>query len=115
MISTNNCITIEFASKFAEQWIDSWNSHDLERVLRHYAPEIEFTSPFVRSILGVDTEMVRGLDSLRHYFGKAFLVYPNLKLVPLRVYTSLRSLVIEYESVNGRLAAEMLEFNDAKL
>jgi ketosteroid isomerase-like protein len=29
-------ITKEFAQHFAEDWVASWNAHDLDRVLSHY-------------------------------------------------------------------------------
>src|SRR5262245_48004117 len=31
----------ERALAFAEAWVDAWNRHDLERVLAHYAEDIE--------------------------------------------------------------------------
>ena len=27
----------KFAARFAHEWIDSWNSRDLKRILSHYA------------------------------------------------------------------------------
>ena len=38
-------LTQEFALEFADEWIAAWNSHDLDRVLRHYAADAELTSP----------------------------------------------------------------------
>ena len=31
------------AQTFAVGWIEAWNSRDLERILRHYADDIEVT------------------------------------------------------------------------
>jgi len=30
---------------FAREWIAAWNAHDLERVLAHYSPDIQLSSP----------------------------------------------------------------------
>ncbi|MBC7124495.1 MAG: hypothetical protein H5T24_02610 [Bacteroidales bacterium] len=33
------------STKFAEQWIKSWNSHDLNEILSHYSDDIVITTP----------------------------------------------------------------------
>jgi ketosteroid isomerase-like protein len=38
-------MTAEFAAQFAEEWIAAWNSHDLDRILSHYADDFEMASP----------------------------------------------------------------------
>ena len=106
-------LTQEFAVQFANEWIEAWNSHDLDRVLEHYASDVQLTSPFVPRILGVDSATIGGIETLRDYFNRALRIYPDLKFVPRRVYSGVQSVVIEYESVNGRLSAEMLQFNKA--
>ena len=45
-------ITREFADRFAQEWIDAWNSHHLERVLSHYADDFEMSSPYIAQITG---------------------------------------------------------------
>jgi len=106
-------LTQKAALEFADEWIQAWNSHDLDRVLRHYAPDVELTSPFVQRILGTETTTLRGVAALREYFRRALAVYPRLQFVPRHVYSGARSVVIQYESVGGRMSAEMLEFNEA--
>jgi hypothetical protein len=103
----------EFAESFAREWIEAWNSHDLDRVLKHYAPEVELRSPFVSRILGGERNAVWGLSELREYFSRAMEIYPELKFVPRHVFVGVKSLLVEYESVEGRLSAEFLEFNEA--
>ncbi|MDP9013943.1 MAG: nuclear transport factor 2 family protein [Pseudomonadota bacterium] len=36
-----------WAEEFAKEWIDAWNSHDLERILSHYADDFEMSSPLI--------------------------------------------------------------------
>ncbi|HEX5049396.1 MAG TPA: nuclear transport factor 2 family protein, partial [Gammaproteobacteria bacterium] len=38
-------ITQDFAQTFAHEWIDAWNSHDLDRILSHYADDFVMSSP----------------------------------------------------------------------
>jgi hypothetical protein len=100
---------------FALDWIAAWNSRDLTRILRHYAPEVEFSSPFVSRLIGPDHNTVRGLAVLRLYFTRALNAYPDLCFTFRRVYEGANSVVVEYETVEGRLAAEMMRFDEAGL
>ena len=48
------------ATRFAQEWVAAWNSRDLERILSHYADDVELTSPLVPKVLGGDQLSVRG-------------------------------------------------------
>jgi len=111
----NSPITPELAAAFASQWIEAWNARDLDRILKHFARDVEFSSPFVSRILGRNENTVRGIAVLRVYFSRALNAYRDLKFVARRVYFGAQSLVIEYQSIEGRLAAEMIEFNETGL
>jgi len=41
-----------FAERFAMEWIESWNAHDLDRVLSHYTDDFEMSSPVIPRIAG---------------------------------------------------------------
>ena len=103
------------ADEFAAEWIAAWNAHDLDRILQHYAPEVEFTSPFVSRLLDNNENTLRGVAALRVYFRHALNAYPSLCFVSRGVYVGVRSLVIVYHSVSNLLAAEVMEFNEAGL
>lgn len=99
--------------KFAYDWIDSWNAHDLDRILSHYSDEIEFTSPFVVQILKDPTGTIYGKSQLQDYFKQALDRYPDLKFTLFEVLEGTQSLIVYYQSVNQLLAAEMMLFNEA--
>ena len=40
-------ITRGQAEKFARDWIESWNAHDLDRILAHYTAGFEMSSPYI--------------------------------------------------------------------
>ncbi len=111
----NSIFTPKFSAAFAAGWIEAWNSRELERILKHYARDIEFTSPFVSQMLNSDNNTVRGIALLRVYFTRALNAYPDLQFTLRQVYSGAQSLVIEYQSISDRLAAEMMEFNDSGL
>ena len=105
-------LTQEKADQIATEWLQSWNSHDLDRIMRHYADEIEFISPFVVALLNDPTGTVRGIEALRNYFSKGLARYPELEFHLPKIFVGLRSFTIYYESVNSLMAAEVMEVND---
>lgn len=64
-------ITREFADRFAQEWVDAWNSHDLERVLSHYADDFEMSSPYIAQIAGEPSGMLKGKPAIAAYWAHA--------------------------------------------
>lgn len=60
-------ITREFADRFAQEWIDAWNSHNLERVLSHYADDFEMSSPYIAQIAGEPSGVLKGKPAVAVY------------------------------------------------
>jgi ketosteroid isomerase-like protein len=101
--------------EFAADWIDAWNSHDLERVLSHYEDDVVLTSPRMRLILGKAEGTLRGKAALRNYFTLALEKLPNLKFTLTRVFSGVDTVVLEYRSDDGRHAAEFMAFGKSGL
>jgi SnoaL-like domain len=99
------------AQRFALEWVDSWNSHDLERILSHYSEDVEVSSPLIETVLGPGRMVVRGKKALRGYWGPALERYPDLHFVLFRAYAGSNSVVLHYRSVQGLIGAECMEFN----
>jgi len=95
-------------TRFAHEWMAAWNSRDLERILSHYADDVELTSPLVPKILGSDSLTVRGKANLRAYFRRALDAYPDLKFTLWGAYAGVQSVVVLYESVRGMGSAELM-------
>lgn len=96
----------------ATDWIEAWNSRDLERILRHYSDDVEFASPFVAKLTGRPEGVVRGKPALRDYFCHGLAVYPALHFEFIQIYPGAGYCVLEYRSVNRLRAAEMMEFDE---
>jgi hypothetical protein len=99
------------AQRFALEWVESWNSHDLERILSHYSEDVEVTSPLIETMLGPGRFSVRGKTALRTCWGPALERYPDLRFVLFRAYAGPNSLVLHYQSVQGLVAAECMELD----
>ena len=54
----------DFAEEFARDWIESWNSHDLERILSHYSDQFEMSSPKIIQIAGEPSGTLKDKDAV---------------------------------------------------
>ena len=59
-----------FAEKFALDWIESWNSHDLDRILSHYSDQFEMSSPKIIQIAGEPSGTLKGKRAGRKLLDK---------------------------------------------
>jgi ketosteroid isomerase-like protein len=105
-----------FCAALGKQWIDAWNSHDLERILALYSDEAEMTSDKI-PLLGFDpTGTVHGKDALRQYWRKGLDLLPDLHFNLIDVYVSPDSLVVFYQNERGAKICEYLRLNaDGKI
>ncbi len=93
---------------FAIEWEAAWNSHDLDRILAHYSPEVTFRSQ--KAMRSVGQGELRGKDALRAYWAKALEAQPDLSFVVVDVLRGYGMLVITYRNQRNVLAAETLRF-----
>ena len=99
---------IAAARTFAEDWVAAWNSHDLDRILAHYAPDIEFRSRKAARLVGGGT--VRGKAALRAYWAKALAGQPDLRFTLGAVYLGHEMLTLTYRNHRGVEASETFQF-----
>jgi ketosteroid isomerase-like protein len=100
-----------FAHRFAADWIDAWNAHDLDRVLAHYQDDFEMSSPKIAQIAGEPSGTLRGKPAVRAYWQKALTLAPDLKFELLTVLAGVGSVTLYYKGKQGRLAAEVFHFS----
>lgn len=53
-------ITDEQAHSFANDWINAWNTHDLDRVLSHSDEDVEYFSAFSIKLTGNESGVIHG-------------------------------------------------------
>src|SRR5262245_4891710 len=100
----------EFAETFAAEWIGAWNSHDLDRVLLHYADDFQFSSPFIPSVAGESSGILTGRAAVRAYWSKALARRPDLRFELIALFVGVTSIVLYYSRHDGKLGAEHFEF-----
>ena len=98
--------------KFVDEWIESWNSHDLERILSHYSENVEITTPMIKVALGIETGILKGKENIRNYWEAALKKVPDLHFELKEVTEGVSSIAIYYKSVFGKMAIEVMYFNE---
>lgn len=105
----------ETAQRFAQEWLDAWNAHDLERVLAHYADDFEMISPIITQVTGNAAGRLRGKQAVGAYWARALEIFPNLRFEPICTLVGVDSLVIHYVGATGKRVAEVFHLNSQGL
>jgi ketosteroid isomerase-like protein len=96
----------EVAQNFAQEWIESWNSHDLDRIVYHYSDSFEMTSPFIALMTGEPSASLQGKEKVAEYWKVALEKIPDLKFELIDVLFSVNSIIIYYMKI--RLLARLI-------
>ena len=100
------------AQNFAIAWIASWNSHNLEDILSHYADEIEITTPMIRLAGGIESDTLKGKESVREYWRNALKKIPDLYFELMDVTIGINSVALYYKSVMNKKTIEVMFFDE---
>ena len=108
-------MTEQEADEYVSEWMEAWNSHDLDRILGHYADDVEYYSPFISALAepggpGADGRLV-GKDAVRAYFAAALDRNADLHFdPPAHVAIGSGSISFVYTSIKNLTAVETLVF-----
>jgi len=106
-------MTADQARRFAREWTDAWNAHDLDRVLAHYADDFEMSSPFITAVAGEPSGVLRGKAAVGAYWRAALDRFPDLRFELLGAFAGVGGAVVHYRSVRGLVACEAFAFDAA--
>lgn len=98
-----------FTKQFAEEWEKSWNSHDINKIMDHYANDVIVISPIAEKLLG--NPEVKGFEAVKSYFVKGLQAYPSLKFEVIDVLSGEESIVLYYINQNGIKAGEFMQID----
>ena len=104
-------MTPGFATRFAADWIDAWNAHDLSRVLAHYNDDFEMRSPMIARFAGEPSGRLRGKPAIGAYWRKALDTVPDLRFELLATLTGGEEIVLVYRGAHGGIVSESLRFD----
>ena len=101
----------EIARRFAEDWLDAWNAHDVDAVLSHFRDDVVFSSPMAARLREGGDGVVRGKTALRDYWAEGLRRIPDLHFEIESLYVGVHTLVINYRNQAGGLVNEVLLFD----
>lgn len=104
----------EFCEEFSKEWIEAWNSHDLDRILSHYSDDFTMSSPYIAQIAGVASGTLIGKAAVRSYWATALARMPTLKFELVKTFVGADSVTIYYRGARG-MAAEVFFFGHEHL
>jgi hypothetical protein len=105
-----------WAEDFARDWIEGWNTHDLDRILAHYADDFEMTSPLIAQRLGIADGKLKRKEAVRRYWSQGLASTPDLRFKLIEVVVGVNSVAVIYESRTlARTVVEYIQFNNNRL
>jgi ketosteroid isomerase-like protein len=105
-------ISIDQAQQFGQEWVNAWNSHDLDRIMSHYSEDFQMTSPFIVTMLNEPTGTITGKENVRAYWAKALERLPDLHFDLIEALAGVDSITLSYHAVLGKRAVEVLFFDE---
>ena len=105
-------ITKEFAASFARDWVDTWNAHDLEKILSHYSEDFIIETPMAAKLYAQSHGVVVGKNEVRKYWIIGLEKSPNLKFEILDVLVGVNTLGIYlFNTSSNKKSVELMSFN----
>ena len=104
-------IDTDWASAFARDWIEAWNSHDMERILSHYADDFQMSSPLVVERTKRSDGVLQGKECIRAYWEPSLAADPPLEFELIDLLVGIDSITLYYRNVGKRVVAETLIFD----
>jgi hypothetical protein len=102
---------LEFATRFSEEWVNSWNSHDIDKIISHYSEKLEFKSPLIVDRYSDPDGTIYDREKLREYFLIGLTNNPALAFKLKQVFLGVNGLTLHYENARGGETVEYFEFN----
>jgi ketosteroid isomerase-like protein len=105
-------ITIEFATAFAKDWVNAWNSHDIEKILSHYSEDFSIETPMAVKLYPESRGIVIGKSEVRKYWTIGLEKNPNLKFELLDLLIGVNSIGLYlFNTSSSRKSVELMSFN----
>lgn len=109
-------MTKEFANTFAKLWIQSWNSHDIDKILSHYSEDFSIESPMAIKLYPESLGFVIGKSEVRKYWIIGLERSPNLQFKLLDLLVGVKSISLYlFNFASNKRSVELMSFNPENL
>src|SRR3984957_19547479 len=96
-------------------WLEAWNSHDLDRIMQHYAEEGEFSAQTVVTRWGKADGKLKGKAELRAHFSKGLALAPDIHFTLEEVLLAPNGYAVLYRRDNGNRVVDAVELDASGL
>ena len=100
------------ALALADAWIESWNRHDLDAIMAHYADDVVFEANTVVSRWNRPDGTLHGAVALREHFRRGLDLAPTLHFNLEAVFTAPSGYAVLYRRDNGNRVLDVVELNE---
>ena len=94
-----------------EDWIDAWNSRDLDRILGHYADAVVFEANTVVHRWNRPDGTLRGIEELREHFRMGLELAPAIHFELEEVFSAPSGYAALYQRDNGNRVLDVVELD----
>lgn len=98
--------------KAAAGWIASWNTRNLDRIMEHYADDVEFESPSVIDRWGNPGGKLIGKTALREHFKKGLDLPPDSPFELINILAGVEGIMVMYKQASGAIVADYVVPDD---
>ncbi|WP_435354417.1 nuclear transport factor 2 family protein [Emticicia sp. SJ17W-69] len=106
-------ISFEFAEHFTQEWIESWNSHNLDIILSHYTDDFCIRTPMAAKLFPESNGVVDGKENVRKYWTIGLERIPNLKFELIDFLVGIDGITIYYlNTATNKKTAEVMSFDE---
>lgn len=99
--------------KLVDDWIESWNSRNLDRIMGHYDSQVVFEANTVVRRWGRPDGILRGTGELREHFRRGLEKAPELHFDLENVFTAPGGYAALYRRDNGNRVLDVVRLNDS--
>jgi ketosteroid isomerase-like protein len=96
-------------------WFEAWNSHDLDRIMQHYADNVEFTAQTVVTRWGKADGKLKGKAELRAHFSTGLALAPDIRFTLEEVLSAPNGYAVLYRRDNGNRVLDAVELDASGL
>jgi hypothetical protein len=103
----------QFAQQFTTEWINCWNTRDMDRLMAHYANDFSIETPYALKVYPDSGGIIKGKNNVRLYWDTALSRISELRFTALGTFTGINSISIYYHSsASNANVIENLFFNE---
>lgn len=97
--------------RLVEEWMEAWNSRDLDRIMEHYATSVEFEANTVVRRWNRPDGRLHGANELREHFRIGLELAPKLHFELEEIFLSPSGYAVLYGRDNGNRVLDVVELN----